>query len=79
MNKIVRVRWLDIVEKTVCIDHRIKPAFCVSYGELVEDDNFAVTIITERSDDDITKQVFPKGCIVSIEELLEREWSHDAH
>jgi hypothetical protein len=71
MSNVVRVEWLDIVQRTVKDGESIRPAKCETYGELENQDDVSLTIIQERSDDDITKQVFPLGCIVYITPLTE--------
>jgi hypothetical protein len=66
IGKVVAVHWLDIFEKTVNRHDEILPARCVSYGllESIDDDRF--TIITEKSDDDWNKLVFPVGCVTEV-------------
>ena len=69
MSTPVRIEWVDIVQKTCKDGEPVRCAKCVSYGEYLESDIETYTIIMERSDDELTKQVFPKGCITKIELL----------
>ncbi len=63
------MHWLDIVQKTVHHCDGVLPAQCVSYGLLDRLGEDTLTIITEKSDDDYTKQVFPLGCVTRVEVL----------
>lgn len=72
---LIKVEWLDIVEKTVINDgectHRPHIASCISYGEFDYQDEHELVIITEHIGGDLTKQAFPIGCVMRITALKE--------
>lgn len=70
----VKVVWIDIIQTNgwTSTDEIIKkdPMECASLGFLLyEDEKKLIIVDTISADSDASYNVFPKGCIVSVEKL----------
>lgn len=62
------MRWLDIVQRAMHPDHKLRPAECATCGRLMDVDRTdgTLTIVMEVMDGEVTKQVFPLGCVTGV-------------